>query len=97
MAKQPVKKTKHRELSFSPASKTFVRAFMAPFKFYFSPQFYGLDELDVSKPAVYVSNHTILGVLDGFPFATELYLRKGLMLRALDYRFGAKSFRKILG
>ena len=83
MAKQTVKKNQHHELSFSPASKTFVRAFMAPFKFYFDPQFYGLDELDVSKPAVYVSNHTVLGVLDGFPFASELYLRKGIMLRAL--------------
>ena len=83
MAKQTVTKTKHRELAFKPASKTFVRAFMAPFKFYFSPQFYGLDELDVSKPALYVSNHTILGILDGFPFASELYLQKGLMLRAL--------------
>ena len=83
MAKGTVKKNMHKELSFTPASKTFVRAFMAPFKFYFSPQFYGLKELDVTRPAVYVSNHTILGVLDGFPFASELYLQKGLMLRAL--------------
>ena len=83
MAKQTVKKNQQHELSFSPASKTFVRTFMAPFKFYFDPQFYGLDELDVSRPAVYVSNHTVLGVLDGFPFASELYLRKGIMLRAL--------------
>jgi len=83
MAKQTVTKKPHRALTFTPASKTFIRAFMAPFKFYFSPQFYGLDELDVSKPAMYVSNHTILGILDGFPFASELYLRKGLMLRAL--------------
>jgi len=73
----------HKALSFTPASKAFIRTFMAPFKFYFSPQFYGLDELDVTKPAVYVSNHTILGILDGFPFASELYLRKGIMLRAL--------------
>ena len=83
MADKSVKKSEHHALSYTPASKTFIRAFMAPFKFYFSPQFYGLDELDVTKPAVYVSNHTILGILDGFPFASELYLRKGIMLRAL--------------
>jgi 1-acyl-sn-glycerol-3-phosphate acyltransferase len=83
MAEKSVKKNGHHALSYTPASKTFIRAFMAPFKFYFSPQFYGLDELDVTKPAVYVSNHTILGILDGFPFASELYLRKGIMLRAL--------------
>lgn len=56
---------------------------MAPFKFYFAPQFYGLKELDVSRPALYVTNHNVLGVLDGYPFATELYLRKGILLRAL--------------
>jgi len=83
MADKSVKKSEHHALSYTPASKTIIRAFMAPFKFYFSPQFYGLDELDVTKPAVYVSNHTILGILDGFPFASELYLRKGIMLRAL--------------
>lgn len=56
---------------------------MAPFKFYFAPQFYGLEELDVSRPALYVTNHNVLGVLDGYPFASELYLQKGIILRAL--------------
>lgn len=71
------------DFDFDPPSKTFARGFIAPFKFYFSPQFYGLDEVDVSRPALYVSNHTVLGVFDGYPFAIELYLRKGLILRAL--------------
>ncbi len=71
------------DFDFDPPSKTFARGFIAPFKFYFSPQFYGLDELDVTRPALYVSNHTILGVFDGYPFAIELYLRKGIILRAL--------------
>jgi len=69
--------------NFSPPSKIFARAFIAPFKFYFAPQFYGIDDLDVSRPAMYVSNHTILGVFDGYPFAIELYLQKGIILRAL--------------
>lgn len=68
---------------FEPPSKTFARGFIAPFKFYFAPQFYGLNELDVSRPALYVSNHTILGVFDGYPFGIELFLRKGILLRAL--------------
>lgn len=68
---------------FVPPSKTFARGFIAPFKFYFAPQFYGLNELDVSRPALYVSNHTILGVFDGYPFGIELFLRKGVLLRAL--------------
>ncbi len=80
------KKTIHKEkdkFTFQPPSKVFVRTLMAPFKFYFAPQFYGLDELDISRPAMYVTNHNVLGVLDGYPFATELYLRKGVILRAL--------------
>ena len=83
MPKKVAVKNTHYKFDFTPPSKMFGRAFIAPFKFYFSPQFYGLDELDVSKPALYVSNHTILGVFDGYPFAIELYLRKGIILRAL--------------
>lgn len=77
------KVSKEPNVDYHPVSKTFVRNFMLPFKFYFAPQFYGLEELDVSKPALYVSNHTVLGVLDGFPFGAELYLQKGVMVRAL--------------
>ncbi len=83
MAKKKSDNRTQKDFSFDPPSKTFARGFIAPFKFYFAPQFYGLDELDVTRPAIYVSNHTILGVFDGYPFAIELYLRKGLILRAL--------------
>ena len=83
MAKRKSDNKTHPEFDFSPPSKTFASGFIAPFKFYFSPQFYCLDELDVTRPAVYVSNHTSLGVFDGYPFAIELYLRKGIILRAL--------------
>src|ERR1041385_4469565 len=83
MARKIVSKNIQDKLDYIPVSKAFVRSFMVPFKFYFSPQFYGFEELDVSKPALYVTNHNVLGVLDGYPFATEIYLKKGLLLRAL--------------
>lgn len=83
MAKKARNNHAQSDFDFSPPSKTFARGFIAPFKFYFAPQFYGIDELDVSRPAIYVSNHTVLGVFDGYPFAIELYLRKGIILRAL--------------
>lgn len=83
MAKKTRNTHAQSDFDYNPPSKTFARGFIAPFKFYFAPQFYGLDELDVSRPAIYVSNHTILGVFDGYPFGIELYLRKGLLLRAL--------------
>jgi 1-acyl-sn-glycerol-3-phosphate acyltransferase len=74
---------KKNNYDFHPPSKSFAENFIKPFKLYFDPQFYGLENLDASKPALYVSNHTILGVLDGYPFAIELYLQKGIILRAL--------------
>ena len=83
MVKKVTIKENIQKFDFSPPSKTFARGFMAPFKFYFAPQFYGLEELDVTRPAIYVSNHTILGVFDGYPFAIEMYLKKGIILRAL--------------
>ncbi len=83
MAKRTLKKKKTDPFAFDPPSKAFVRSFMVPFKFYFAPQFYGLKELDVTRPALYVTNHNVLGVLDGYPFGTELYLKKGIILRAL--------------
>ena len=83
MPTKPKAKPDLSKLDFKPVPKAVVRSVMAPFRFYFAPQFYGLEDLDVSKPAIFVTNHTILGVLDGFPFATEIYLRKGLILRGL--------------
>jgi 1-acyl-sn-glycerol-3-phosphate acyltransferase len=83
MSKKVATSAKRDKFHFNLPSKTFIRAFMAPFKFYFAPQFYGLKELDVSRPAMYVSNHTVLGIHDGFPFASELYLQKGVFLRSL--------------
>jgi 1-acyl-sn-glycerol-3-phosphate acyltransferase len=76
----------HPELDFTPPTKEFTRSFIAPFKRYFKPEFIGIDDIDASRPAMYVSNHAVLGVLDGYPFGAELYLRKGIFLRALADR-----------
>jgi 1-acyl-sn-glycerol-3-phosphate acyltransferase len=76
----------HPELDFAPPSQEFMRNFIAPFKNYFHPEFFGIDEIDASRPAMYVSNHAVLGVLDGYPFGIELYLRKGIFMRALADR-----------
>lgn len=71
------------KFDFTPPSKKFVKNFISPFKLWFAPEFYGLEKLDASKPAMYVSNHTILGILDGYPFGAELFLKKDIFLRAL--------------
>ena len=73
----------HPELDFTPPSQDFARNFITPFKQYFHPEFFGIDEVDASRPAMFVSNHAVWGVLDAYPFAVELYLRKGMFLRTL--------------
>lgn len=71
------------ELDFNPPSTLFAKNFIKPFKAYFDPQFFGLEDLDMTRPAMFVSNHAVVGVLDVYPFAIELYLQKGIVLRAL--------------
>lgn len=71
------------ELDYNPISTTFAKQFIQPFKTYFHPTFLGMDELNTEKPAMYVTNHSVLGVFDLYPFAIELYLKKGIILRAL--------------
>ncbi len=78
------------KFAITPPSKTFAKNFIKPFKLYFDPQFIGIDELDVSRPALYVTNHSVMGVLDGYPFAIELYIRKGIVLRTLADRMHFK-------
>jgi len=81
--KLAVVKAPKDKFDFRPPSKVDAKKFIAPFKFYFDPQYFGIDEIDASRPAMYVTNHTVLGLLDGYPFAVELYLRKGILLRGL--------------
>ena len=69
------------DLDRVPAAKE--QKFIAPFKQYFHPEFIGIDEVDTTRPAMYVSNHSVLGVLDAYPFAIELYLRRGVIMRSL--------------
>ena len=73
----------HPHLDFSPPSKSVARSFIQPFKQYFQPEFFGIENIDATRPAMYVSNHAVIGILDVYPFAIELYLRKGIVLRAL--------------
>jgi 1-acyl-sn-glycerol-3-phosphate acyltransferase len=73
----------HPELDFDPPSRDFAQQFIIPFKRYFTPEFHGIEEVDATRPALFVSNHAVIGVLDGYPFAIELYIQKGIFLRAL--------------
>jgi 1-acyl-sn-glycerol-3-phosphate acyltransferase len=52
-------------------------------KWYFSPTILGKENLDKNKPALYVSNHTLLGITDGPLYIPELFNEKDIYLRVL--------------
>lgn len=50
---------------------------------YFKPHFIGLEHLDKKKHALYVSNHTLLGLTDGPLYMPKLIFDKDIYLRPL--------------
>lgn len=73
----------HRLSKFTPPSIKAVEDFARPMQFYFRPQYFGIDELNAEKPALYVTNHTTYGLTDGLLFGLELYKRRNIFLRPL--------------
>lgn len=83
MSEKSKKKESNLPTDFTPPSKELVRKIAAPLKFYFTPSFYGMENLDSKKPALYITNHTVFGVTDGTLFGAEMYLKKGIFLMSL--------------
>ncbi len=67
-------------------------------KAYFSPFFRGLEKLDSKRPALWVGNHTLYGVLDVPLMGEHLYREHGVVLRALGDRghFLVPGWRSLL-
>ncbi len=73
--------------SFSPPSKAQMRATFAIARRWFHPEFLGLWELDLSRPALFVGNHTLFGLMDAPLMIEHLYTQYDVMLRGLGDRF----------
>lgn len=58
---------------------------------YLHPEFLGLCELGLKKPALFVGNHTIFGLTDAPLMIEHLYTRYGVMLRGLGDRGHLRS------
>lgn len=83
MASNTAPKELAHKLPFDPPPAAFVKGLMAPVRAYFQPQFFGMENVDAAKPALYVNNHAVYGLFDGSLFGEELYLKKGIFLRSL--------------
>ena len=71
---------------FVPPPPAQMRRFFAFARRYFYPEFLGLWELDLKKPALFVGNHTIFGLTDAPLMIEHLYTQYGVMLRGLGDR-----------
>ena len=71
---------------FRPLSPSTIRRIMTVCRLYFRPEFIGLNSLNLSKPALFVGNHTRYGLLDVPLMLEHLYVHHGLFLRSLGDR-----------
>lgn len=73
-------------LNFTPPSRREMRGFMRWARFWFYPEFLGLWGRDLSKPALFVGNHTLFGLTDAPLMIEHLHTQYGVMLRGLGDR-----------
>lgn len=70
-------------LKFEPPTLEFCERVTAPLFSYFTPEFYGIENVDPNKPTLFINNHTVFGLFDGPMFGVHLYREKDMFLRAL--------------
>lgn len=71
--------------SYTPLSPRLAGLITALPRAWFDPVFVGLGELDLQRPALWVGNHTIYGMLDT-PLLCERLLQEGVAIRPLGDR-----------
>jgi 1-acyl-sn-glycerol-3-phosphate acyltransferase len=71
---------------FVPPPPSRMRRSFALARRYFDPEFLGLWEADLSRPALFVGNHTLFGLTDAPLMIEHLYTQYGVMLRGLGDR-----------
>lgn len=74
-------------MDFTPPPLAYLQRVLAPQRFWFDPQYYGLEHLDPERPALYVGNHTLYGVLDAPLMVLGAYEQAGIYFRSLGDHF----------
>lgn len=73
-------------LDFEPPPVATIKRQTALARAYFNPCFRGLESVDFSRPALWVGNHTLYGLLDVPLMVGHIYCHHGVMLRGLGDR-----------
>jgi len=76
-----------KSTQFSPPSIRTLEMATSPLRLYFSPVYYGMENIKPDRPYLFVANHTIHGVLDVPLYAVEVYRQKGIFMRGLADHF----------
>jgi len=71
---------------FSPPSLATMDRLLAVSRHYFAPRLLGADNVDPQRPALFVGNHGLYGLIDSPLFVLELYRQTGVFPRALGDR-----------
>jgi 1-acyl-sn-glycerol-3-phosphate acyltransferase len=72
------------QASFQPPDIAKFQIILKAMNYYFEPTFIGLENLDLNhRPALFVGNHTIYGLLDIPLLINEIYQRYGVYIRSL--------------
>jgi 1-acyl-sn-glycerol-3-phosphate acyltransferase len=82
-ASRPAKAGTPHHFQPSTAEIAAMHTLLAPWKWLTSPKFYGLEHVPTDRPALFVGNHTLMGVLDIPLMVMGLYDELGLFLRSL--------------
>jgi 1-acyl-sn-glycerol-3-phosphate acyltransferase len=72
--------------NFVPPSALLMRSMLTPARMYFSPKFLGLEGICLDRPALWVGNHTLYGLIDVPLMLEHLYTQHNTMLRSLGDR-----------
>lgn len=69
--------------NFSPPNLKKMQLLFSGLQRYFDPTFINIERLDLHRPALFVGNHTIFGLLDIPLMLNEIYRQHGVYLRSL--------------
>jgi 1-acyl-sn-glycerol-3-phosphate acyltransferase len=75
-----------------------ARTVLAPWRWLTAPRFYGLENVPGDRPAVFVGNHTVMGLLDVPLMLLGLHEHRGVLVRPLGdhVHFAIPGWRDLL-
>src|SRR5690606_28927497 len=83
---------------FRPPSADTINRLLRLQRWYFTPTLLGSENVDPTRPSLFVGNHAIFGMIDAPLFASELYNHTGVYPRSLGdhYHFSIPGWGDVL-